>query len=190
MVARKILNPWCERCGRRRRLPSGNMKNRWPPSQTMRGRWSSGSACVCVRSIQRRYTRASFPGRYPAACTPWCSAPGVGGTVQRGGGRPCLAEVGVDVSKNLDGRGTRALPALAGRRHPACGQSALLLPGSVKLITRLVGDILEQVLPPQGSAESKAKERTLILVYNRPTDTGYVPVNLTTLTAGQVLQWC
>lgn len=53
----------------------------------------------------------------------------------------------------------------------------LPVPGSVKLITRLVGDILEQVLPSQGGTEGKAQERTLILVYNRPTDTGYAPVS-------------
>jgi F-type H+-transporting ATPase subunit gamma len=43
------------------------------------------------------------------------------------------------------------------------------VPGSVQLITRLVGQILLQVQEPQGG--------TLRLFYNRPTGTGYAPVS-------------
>jgi F-type H+-transporting ATPase subunit gamma len=51
------------------------------------------------------------------------------------------------------------------------------VPGSVKLITRLVGDILQKVLAPEGGPEGEAQDATLILVYNRPTEAGYAPVS-------------
>ena len=54
---------------------------------------------------------------------------------------------------------------------------ALPVPGSVNLITRLVGDILEKVLSPEDGTEGEAQGGTLILIYNRPTLTGYAPVS-------------
>lgn len=54
---------------------------------------------------------------------------------------------------------------------------AFPVPGSVKLITRLVGDILRQVQAPESGSEGEARDKTLILVYNRPTDSGYAPVS-------------
>ena len=54
---------------------------------------------------------------------------------------------------------------------------ALPVPGSVNLITRLVGDILEKVLPPEDGTEGEAQGGTLILVYNRPTQKAYAPVS-------------
>lgn len=54
---------------------------------------------------------------------------------------------------------------------------AFPVPGSVKLITRLVGEILQKVLAPEGGPEDEAKDGTLILVYNRPTEFGYAPVS-------------
>jgi F-type H+-transporting ATPase subunit gamma len=54
---------------------------------------------------------------------------------------------------------------------------AFPVPGSVKLITRLVGDILQKVLAPESGSKDEAHDGTLILVYNRPTNAGYAPVS-------------
>lgn len=56
-------------------------------------------------------------------------------------------------------------------------EGALPVPGSVNLITRLVGDILQKVLPAAGDADGEVQGEKLILVYNRPTDSGYAPVS-------------
>lgn len=54
---------------------------------------------------------------------------------------------------------------------------AFPVPGSVKLITQLVGDILRKVQAPEGGSEGEVQDGTLILIYNRPTNAGYAPVN-------------
>lgn len=54
---------------------------------------------------------------------------------------------------------------------------AFPVPGSVKLITRLVGDILQKVQAPESGSEGETRDITLILVYNRPTKAGYAPVS-------------
>lgn len=51
------------------------------------------------------------------------------------------------------------------------------VPGSVKLITRLVGQILLQVQWPEGDTVSEAPGGTLMLFYNRPTGAGYEAVS-------------
>lgn len=49
------------------------------------------------------------------------------------------------------------------------------VPGSVELITRLVGQILLAVQAPDKD-HAEAQCQTLMLFYNRPTDSGYAPV--------------
>jgi F-type H+-transporting ATPase subunit gamma len=51
------------------------------------------------------------------------------------------------------------------------------VPGSVKLITRLVGAILQQLLPPDSEAAVAEQPQTLLLFYNRPNASGYAPVS-------------
>lgn len=50
------------------------------------------------------------------------------------------------------------------------------VPGSVQLITRLVGQILLQVQAPDSAPADEARGGTLMLFYNRPTGSGYEPV--------------
>ncbi|MCL4748349.1 MAG: F0F1 ATP synthase subunit gamma [Burkholderiaceae bacterium] len=51
------------------------------------------------------------------------------------------------------------------------------VPGSVELITRLVGQILLKVLAPDSSSVGEPQSATLMLFYNRPTGSGHVPVS-------------
>lgn len=54
---------------------------------------------------------------------------------------------------------------------------SLPVPGSVELITRLVGQILLEVRGPGGESVGETAGGTLMLFYNRPTSTGYTPVS-------------
>lgn len=51
------------------------------------------------------------------------------------------------------------------------------VPGSVQLITRLVGQILLKVQVQSSETASEPSTGTLLLFYNRPTDSGYAPVS-------------
>lgn len=51
------------------------------------------------------------------------------------------------------------------------------VPGSVDLITRLVGKILRKVEGPQDASARELQGATLWLFYNRPSDSGYEPVS-------------
>lgn len=51
------------------------------------------------------------------------------------------------------------------------------VPGSVELITRLVGQILLKVQPPGHELERNGPGDTLLLFYNRPIGVSYEPVN-------------
>ncbi len=51
------------------------------------------------------------------------------------------------------------------------------VPGSVERITRLVGQILQQVQIPDSGSVGEPQGRTLMLFYNRPTGSGYAPVS-------------
>ena len=51
------------------------------------------------------------------------------------------------------------------------------VPGSVQLITRLVGQILLQVQVPDSESAGEPSAATLLLFYNRPSDAGYAPVS-------------
>lgn len=51
------------------------------------------------------------------------------------------------------------------------------VPGSVELITRLVGEILLEVQSPSRKPVDDAQGETLILFYNRPTGASYEPVS-------------
>jgi F-type H+-transporting ATPase subunit gamma len=51
------------------------------------------------------------------------------------------------------------------------------VPGSVELITRLVGQILLNVQTPGQETEGAAPGETLVLFYNRPSGAGYEPVS-------------
>ena len=51
------------------------------------------------------------------------------------------------------------------------------VPGSVELITRLVGQILLNVPTPGQETQSAAPGETLVLFYNRPSGAGYEPVS-------------
>ncbi|MDO9483818.1 MAG: F0F1 ATP synthase subunit gamma [Hydrogenophaga sp.] len=51
------------------------------------------------------------------------------------------------------------------------------VPGSVELITRLVGQILLKVPTPGQENEGAAPGETLVLFYNRPSGAGYEPVS-------------
>jgi F-type H+-transporting ATPase subunit gamma len=51
------------------------------------------------------------------------------------------------------------------------------VPGSVRLITRLVGQILLQVQVPERGSASGPHGGTLMLFHNRPTGVGYAPVS-------------
>lgn len=58
---------------------------------------------------------------------------------------------------------------------------SFLVPGSVELITRLVGQILLEVQTPEresaGEAQGQAQNEGLMLFYNRPTGASYEPVS-------------
>ena len=54
---------------------------------------------------------------------------------------------------------------------------SLPVPGSVALITQLVGQILQAVRIPESAAESEAQVGTLLLFHNRPREGGYEPVS-------------
>ncbi|SFI32025.1 F-type H+-transporting ATPase subunit gamma [Pseudomonas guineae] len=56
-------------------------------------------------------------------------------------------------------------------------ESVFLVPGSVELITRLVGQLLLKVQLPDSAASAYAQEATLMLFYNRPNAGGYAPVS-------------
>ncbi len=64
----------------------------------------------------------------------------------------------------------------------------LPVPGSVRLITRLVGQILLKVQVPAGESVSEAPGGTLMLFYNRPTDSGYAPVSQRLLPLDEIWQ--
>ncbi|MFM2484688.1 F0F1 ATP synthase subunit gamma [Celerinatantimonas yamalensis] len=51
------------------------------------------------------------------------------------------------------------------------------VPGSVELITRLVGEILTKIQTPDANAKNETQPTALILFYNRPTAVGYAPVS-------------
>lgn len=51
------------------------------------------------------------------------------------------------------------------------------VPGSVELITRLVGQILLKVEMPDDESVREPQGGTLLLFYNRPVDAGYAPVS-------------
>ncbi len=51
------------------------------------------------------------------------------------------------------------------------------VPGSVQLITQLVGQILLQVQVPDRESAGEPQGGTLMLFYNRPTGSGYTPVS-------------
>jgi F-type H+-transporting ATPase subunit gamma len=54
---------------------------------------------------------------------------------------------------------------------------AFPVPASVKLITRLVGNILLKLQTSESGPDGEAPGGTLILIYNRPTASGYAPVS-------------
>jgi len=56
-------------------------------------------------------------------------------------------------------------------------EGAFLVPGTVKLITRLVGEILEEVQNTPNGPMDEAQSAILMLFYNRPTSDGYEPVS-------------
>jgi F-type H+-transporting ATPase subunit gamma len=56
-------------------------------------------------------------------------------------------------------------------------ESVFLVPGSVELITRLVGQLLLKAQLPDSAAAAYAQEATLMLFYNQPTAGGYAPVS-------------
>jgi F-type H+-transporting ATPase subunit gamma len=56
-------------------------------------------------------------------------------------------------------------------------EGSFVVPGSVELITRLVGQILQEVQTPVGADEAETQHTALILYYNRPTAHGYAPVS-------------
>lgn len=56
-------------------------------------------------------------------------------------------------------------------------EGSFAVPGSVELITRLVGEILQQVQIPDDAEESETQHAALILFYNRPSSKGYAPVS-------------
>lgn len=58
-------------------------------------------------------------------------------------------------------------------RSPA---GTFAVPGSVKLITRLVGQILAKIQTPGGEQESEDQDKVLMLFYNRPSGAGHEPV--------------
>ncbi len=51
------------------------------------------------------------------------------------------------------------------------------VPGSVELITRLVGEILQEIENTDNGPMGETQSATLILFYNRPTGSGYAPVS-------------
>lgn len=51
------------------------------------------------------------------------------------------------------------------------------VPGSVQLITRLIGQILLKVHAPDSDTASEPPDVTLLLFYNRPSDAGYAPAS-------------
>ena len=70
--------------------------------------------------------------------------------------------------------GDRVRTRLLDAEVPPVG--SFLVPGSVQLITRLVAQILLTVQAPDRETASKPSTGTLLLFYNRPTDSGYTPV--------------
>jgi F-type H+-transporting ATPase subunit gamma len=71
--------------------------------------------------------------------------------------------------------GERAQAQLVDAGIPPEGSFAV--PGSVELITRLVGQILLSIQLPDNAALGEAPSATLMLFYNRPTASGYTPVS-------------
>ena len=71
--------------------------------------------------------------------------------------------------------GERVRARLLDAGRPAAG--SFLVPGSVELITRLVGQILLKVQAPNRQPEEGAQSETLVLFYNRPTGARYEPVS-------------
>ncbi|MET3495264.1 F0F1 ATP synthase subunit gamma [Variovorax boronicumulans] len=71
--------------------------------------------------------------------------------------------------------GERVQERLLDAGLPPVGSFAV--PGSVELITRLVGQILMAVQAPDGERTGQAQRQTLMLFYNRPTGSGYAPVS-------------
>lgn len=71
--------------------------------------------------------------------------------------------------------GERVHARLVDAGLPPVGYFAV--PGSVELITRLVGQILLEVQVPDGEPSNEAQPETLMLFYNRPAGTGYEPVS-------------
>ncbi|KAF0866606.1 F0F1 ATP synthase subunit gamma [Pseudomonas sp. LD120] len=56
-------------------------------------------------------------------------------------------------------------------------QGLFAVPGSVEQITGLVGQMLQQVPISDSASSGESQSTTLILLYNRPSDTGYTPVS-------------
>lgn len=71
--------------------------------------------------------------------------------------------------------GERVRARLLDADIPAVG--SFPVPGSVQLITRLVGQILLKVQVPDSESAGEPSGGTLLLFYNRPTDAGYAPVS-------------
>jgi F-type H+-transporting ATPase subunit gamma len=69
--------------------------------------------------------------------------------------------------------GQRAHARLLDAGLPPMG--SFLVPGSVELITRLIGQILLAVQEPDSQWAGEAPGATLMLFYNRPTSSGYEP---------------
>ena len=66
--------------------------------------------------------------------------------------------------------------------------STLLVPGSVQLITRLVGQILLAVQTPDSDSQREPQGQELILYYNRPNGSSYAPVSQRLLPLDQAWQ--
>jgi F-type H+-transporting ATPase subunit gamma len=71
--------------------------------------------------------------------------------------------------------GERARARLRDAGLPPVG--SFPVPGSVELITRLVGQILLKVQVPDGTGGGEPQAGTLMLFYNRPTGASYQPVS-------------
>jgi F-type H+-transporting ATPase subunit gamma len=56
-------------------------------------------------------------------------------------------------------------------------EGSFAVPGSVEQITRLVGEILQRIPIAGSGVVGEPQNTTLILFYNRPTETGYTPVS-------------
>jgi F-type H+-transporting ATPase subunit gamma len=71
--------------------------------------------------------------------------------------------------------GQRVLARLLDAGQPTVG--SFPVPGSVALITRLVGQILLEVQVPESQGAGQPPGGSLMLFYNRPTGSGYEPVS-------------